>query len=121
MSIGPKRAKRVVRERASTTKRVLTHVVLVAYSAFAMGPILVTLFASLKSEPSFFSSPASFPTHFYFANYSQAWAQGDLLPAFVNSVVVTVSSVLVSLLFGAMAAYAVVRLRSRHTGVLQSY
>ena len=33
---GPGRA--VARERASTTKRVLTHVVLVLYSAFAMGP-----------------------------------------------------------------------------------
>ncbi len=64
--------------------------VLIAYSAFAVGPILITLFASLKSEPSFFSAPASFPTHFYFANYTQAWAQGDLLPAFLNSVLVTV-------------------------------
>ena len=67
----------------------------------------MTLFASLKSEPSFFSSPASFPIHLYFANYSQAWTQGDLLPAFGNSVLVTVVSVLVSGLVGAMAAYAV--------------
>ncbi len=108
-------------ERASRTKRALTQVVLIAYSAFAVGPIVITLFASLKSEPSFFSSPASFPTHFYFANYTQAWAQGDLLPAFLNSVLVTVVSVVVSGLVGAMAAYAVVRLRSRRSGLLQSY
>jgi raffinose/stachyose/melibiose transport system permease protein len=117
----PKRAKRVARERASTTKRALTHVVLVLYSAFAMGPIVLTLFASLKSEPSFFSSPASLPIHPDFANYSQAWSQGDLLPAFGNSVLVTVVSVLVSGLFGSMAAYAVVRLRARHSGAIQAY
>ncbi len=117
----PKRAKRVARERASTTKRVLTHVVLVVYSAFAMGPILLTLFASLKSEQSFFSSPASFPVHPDFANYSQAWNQGDLLPAFGNSVLVTVVSVLVSGLFGSMAAYAVVRLRAGHSAAIQGY
>ena len=114
-------ARRHRAERASKTKRVLTHVVLIGYSAFAVGPILITLFASFKSEPSFFSSPASFPTHFYFANYSQAWQQGDLFPAFLNSVLVTTVSVVVSGLVGAMAAYAVVRLRTRHTGLLQSY
>ena len=112
---------RLVRERAHTTKRVLTHVVLAFYSAFAIGPIILTLFASLKSEPSFFSAPASFPTHLYFANYSQAWSQGDLFPAFINSVLVTVASVLVSGLTGAMAAYAVVRLRARRSGLIQSY
>ncbi len=108
-------------ERAPRAKRVLTHVVLVVYSAFAVGPILLTLFASLKSEPSFFSSPASFPTHLFFSNYTQAWDQGDLLVAFGNSVLVTVVSVLVSGITGAMAAYAVVRLRSRGAGVIQSY
>ena len=108
-------------ERANGAKRVATHVVLIAYSAFAVGPILVTLFASLKSEPSFFNSPASFPTHLYFANYSQAWNQGDLLVAFANSLVVTVVAVLVSSLFGSMAAYALVRLRARGSPVLQTY
>ena len=117
----PKAARKVARERASTTKRALTHVVLVLYSAFAMGPILLTLFASLKSEPSFFSSPASFPVHPYFANYSQAWDQGDLLPAFGNSILVTVVSVLVSGMAGAMAAYAVVRLKAGPSGIIQGY
>jgi raffinose/stachyose/melibiose transport system permease protein len=86
-----------------------------------VGPIILTIFASLKSEPSFFSSPASFPTHLYLDNYSQAWTQGDLLPAFGNSMLVTAVSVLVSGLTGAMAAYAVVRLRAPHPGLIQSY
>jgi raffinose/stachyose/melibiose transport system permease protein len=118
---GPPPPRRRTAERASTTKRVLTHVVLGAYSLFAVGPIVITLFASLKSEPSFFSSPASFPTHLFFSNYTQAWDQGDLLVAFGNSVLVTVSAVLVSGLTGAMAAYAVVRLRARHAGAIQAY
>ena len=99
----------------------LTHVVLALYSAFAMGPIIVTLFASLKPEASFFSAPASFPSHLYFANYSQAWDQADLLVAFGNSILVTVVSVLVSGFTGAMAAYGVVRLRAKHSGAVMSY
>lgn len=121
MSAAPRRRSGRRAERAPRTKRVLTHVVLVVYSAFAIGPILVTLFASLKSEPSFFSSSASFPTHLVFANYSQAWNEGDLLVAFGNSLLVTAVSVLVSGITGAMAAYAVVRLRSRGGGLVQSY
>lgn len=108
-------------ERAVIAKRVFTHVILILYSAFAIGPIVVTVFASLKSESSFFSSPASFPTHLYFVNYSQAWHQGGLLVAFGNSVLVTLVSVIVSGLTGAMAAYGVVRLRAKHADVIQSY
>lgn len=108
-------------ERRRNTKRVLTHVVLVLYSAFAVGPILVTLFASFKSESSFFSSPASFPSTLYFANYSQAWSQGGLLTAFINSAVLTVAAVLVSGIAGSMAAYGVVRLKARHSNLIQSY
>ena len=96
------------------------HVVLVLYSAFAIGPILVTLFASFKSEPSFFTSPYSFPTHLYWSNYSQAWNQGGLLSAFRNSIIVTVVAVFVGGLVSALAAYAVVRLRPRGSALIQT-
>ncbi len=82
---------------------------------------MITVFASLKSQASFFSSPASLPKQLLFENYSQAWTQGDLLPAFGNSLLVTVVSVLVSTLTGSMAAYAVVRLRAKRPGLIQGY
>ncbi len=108
-----------MRSLTARGRHVLVHGFLIAYSAFAIGPIVVTLFASFKSEPSFFSSPYSFPTHLYFSNYSQAWTQGDLLPAFGNSFLVTIVSILVSSTVGAMAAYAVVRLKARFSGLVQ--
>jgi raffinose/stachyose/melibiose transport system permease protein len=119
--IDAKAARRGPPESAQGTKRVLTHVVLILYSIFAMGPIVVTVLASLKSEPSFFSAPASIPTHLLFSNYTQAWDQGGLLVAFRNSLIVTIVSVLVSTTIGSMAAYSIVRLRAKHSGVITSY
>lgn len=102
-------------------KRITLHVILLVYCVFAIGPIILTVFASLKTQSSFFSSPGSFPTNPDFSNYAQAWSQGDLLPALVNSVVVTIVAVAVSSLFGSMAAYAIVRLRARFSGLLMAY
>jgi raffinose/stachyose/melibiose transport system permease protein len=94
--------------------------VLIAYSAFSVAPVIVTIFASLKSEHSFFSSPYSFPTQLFFSNYSQAWASGGLLVAFRNSLIVTGVAVVVSSGAASLAAYAVVRLRPRFAGFVQA-
>jgi raffinose/stachyose/melibiose transport system permease protein len=114
-------ARRGPPESAHGTKRLLTQVILIVYSIFAMGPIVITVFASLKSQQSFFGSPASFPTHLLFSNYTQAWDQGGLLVAFRNSFIVTIVSVLVSTTIGSMAAYSIVRLRAKHPGVITGF
>jgi raffinose/stachyose/melibiose transport system permease protein len=86
---------------------------LILYSAFSLVPILFTVFASLRSDSSFFGSPFSLAGGIALSNYSQAWAQGDLAVGLGNSVIVTVVGVATSTVLGAWAAYAVVRLRPR--------
>ena len=87
--------------------------VLLLYSAFSLIPILFTVFASLRSDSSFFGSPFSLAGGVALSNYTQAWSQGDLADGLLNSVIVTVVGVATSTITGGWAAYAVVRLRPR--------
>lgn len=97
----------------------LSHIALICYSAFAVTPLIFTLFASFKTVSGFFASPFAVPWPLVWSNYSGAWQQADLLSAFVNSIVVAAASIAVSTIVSAWAAYAIVRLRLRASAALQ--
>jgi raffinose/stachyose/melibiose transport system permease protein len=69
------------------------------------------------------TSPMSFPGHPAFSNFSTAWkgtggAGGTLGNAMLNSVIITVSSVLLLIMIGSLCAYAIARRPGKLTGVL---
>jgi ABC-type glycerol-3-phosphate transport system permease component len=75
---------------------------------------LWTVSISLKSNQEFFSSsPWALPKSPTLENYHQAWTNAHIGDFFLNSVMVTVGSVAVSLTLSAMAAYALGRIRFR--------
>jgi raffinose/stachyose/melibiose transport system permease protein len=100
-------------------RRGLSHIALICYSAFAVTPLIFTLFASFKTVSGFFANPFSVPWPLVWSNYSNAWSQADLLSAFINSLVVAAASIAVSTVVSAWAAYAIVRLRIRASAPLQ--
>jgi raffinose/stachyose/melibiose transport system permease protein len=107
-------------ERRRTSRlRPLTHLVLIAYSIFAVVPVVFIVLASVKSTPEFFGDPFGLPKPVAWSNYSAAWDQGGLLSAFRDSIVVTLGAVVVSTTVSGLAAYAVVRLRPRFPAALQ--
>ena len=100
-------------------RRPLTHLALIAYSVFAVLPIVFIVLASVKSTPQFFGDPFGVPKPVTWSNYSSAWTQGGLLSAFRDSIIVTAVAVTVSTVVSGMAAYSVVRLRPRYSPVVQ--
>jgi len=66
---------------------------------------------SLKNNAEIFAGNIiGLPESFRFSNYSAAIANGEILRYFLNSVFVTFSTVVVSSVLAAMAAYAIVRM-----------
>ena len=57
------------------------------------------------------AAPFALPEVFHWENYQQAWTMGKLGTALVNSVLVCGITLVVSLFFGAMAAFAIARMR----------
>lgn len=86
--------------------------VLFVYAALIFIPLLVVFFGSLKTTPEIFANAFAPPTSLNFDNYAQALTSGNLGPAFLNSMIITLCSVSLTLLFGSLAAYGLSRIPS---------
>ncbi|MBW7454866.1 carbohydrate ABC transporter permease [Paenibacillus sepulcri] len=71
-------------------------------------PFYLVIVNTFKSEQETAARPMSLPTTWDFSNYAQVFEQTSIVQSFGNSLVVTVVSVLLMVLIGAMAAYPVV-------------
>lgn len=75
-------------------------------------PIIWLLMSSLKSPSEFNTKPMfALPDGFYWQNYVDAWTIGNIGTYFTNSVMATFPALFCILLFGAMAAFAIEKLR----------
>ncbi len=91
--------------------RIFQSVVLVWFSIFALViiyPIIWLGLSGLKSNSDFFLNTWSLPEEWFWSNYKAAWDAG-IGQFFLNSVYVTVVSVITVLLLGSMAAYGLSR------------
>lgn len=104
-------ARRTPRRRRSIGgygKPVLEIVMVLATVAY-MFPLYIMVSMSFKTAAEAAGSPISPPQSLYLENYATAWSEADLGRALTNSLIVTVISITVAVLIGAMAGYAIVR------------
>ena len=95
--------------------RLGVHLILIAYSALAVGPILLVVMNSFKNRNAIFGSPLSLPSAetFSLIGYMKVFNASHIGLYFLNSMIVTVVSMGAVLLFGAMAAWALTEYRFR--------
>jgi raffinose/stachyose/melibiose transport system permease protein len=89
------------------------HIVLIGYVLVACGPIVLIVLNSIKSRTAIFGEPFSLPTAetFSMAGYETVFARARFELYFLNSFIVTVAAVVLVLVFGAMAAFALAEYR----------
>lgn len=99
------------------------HLVLLAYSVIALGPILLIIFNSMKSRRALFDSAFSIPSPstFDLTGYRTVLEEANFDRYFLNSLIVTVVSVLLVVLLSAMAAHALVEYDFRGNTLLGIY
>ncbi|MGB3643793.1 MAG: carbohydrate ABC transporter permease, partial [Mesorhizobium sp.] len=100
---------------ASPARSIAAHGILILYTIIALFPVLIVIVNSFKSRQAIFREPLMPPTAstFDLIGYVTVMKQGDFLLYFQNSFVVTVVSLFLVLLFGAMAAFALSEYRFR--------
>lgn len=86
------------------------YVVLVALAIFALGPLVVLAFNSLKSNAEVGANPLGPPLSPVFENFPTAWTQGGFATTMVNSAILTFGTVVGVCVISGMAAYAMSRL-----------
>lgn len=101
------------REAAGTRERyrplVFNHVVLGLLAAFAILPLVVLLFNSLKTNSEIGLNPLGLPRSIHWENFGNAWDQGEFSMTVGNSVILVVSTVALELVLGGLAAYGLAR------------
>ncbi|MCW1410012.1 carbohydrate ABC transporter permease [Rhizobium sp. 1AS11] len=109
--------------RTSPIRTGLVHLALSAYTLVALFPVFLTIVNSFKDRASIFREPLMIPTPstFSLVGYLTVLGQGDFATYFQNSFIVTIVSILLVLLFGAMAAFALSEYRFRGNMLLGLY
>lgn len=108
---------------SSLPRTIAAHAILLAYTVIALFPVVVIVINSFKSRNAIFRTPLAPPTAetFDLIGYKTVLAQGDFLLYFQNSFIVTVASLFLVLLFGAMAAFALAEYRFRGNTLMGLY
>lgn len=90
-----------------------TNVFLWGYAVVAIGPLLLMVNNSLRSQQQIATAPLGLPLEPTVQSYQEAWLTASFETYFVNSIVVTVGSVALGTAVSLLAAYAFARSRSR--------
>lgn len=91
--------------------RVIRYVLIVVLLAFYLFPFLMVLVNAFKKKVSIVRNPLALidPNGLYLENFAEAFKQMKYPLAFANSLIITVFSAFLIILFAAMAAYIFVR------------
>jgi len=98
------------KQHARTISTII-YVFLVLLAIIYIVPLLWVLITSLKDDSTLMLSPWAMPAQIEWGNYEFAWTKGHLGAAMLNSLIVCTTTLVVSMLFGSMAAFAIAKLR----------
>ena len=76
---------------------------------------------SFKTNSEIFTNPFGLPESFYLDNFTFAWTAGKLGVATLNSAIVCITTLILSMIIGSMAAFAISRLRWKLSKVCLTY
>ena len=85
-------------------------IALFTFAAMILVPSLIVVLGSFKTDAEVYNKPLSLPESWSLGNYSRLLSDSDLDVSFRNSVFVTVSSVLLTLILASLASFAIARM-----------
>jgi raffinose/stachyose/melibiose transport system permease protein len=97
------------------------YVILVILALFALGPLVILVFNSLKSKAEIGRNPLGLPLSPVFENFPAAWTQGDFSTTMVNSTILTVGTIVGVCIIAGTSAYAMARLDLPGTNAVLLY
>jgi len=95
-----------------------SYIILILWSFTVLFPLWVMVINSFKDRLSIYKNPFGLPEKWNFSNYSAVLTDGDFLIYFRNSFIVVILSLLLLLIFGSLAAYALANWRGKVSNVV---
>ena len=120
-------SKTVLPELETTSKKKPSATQIVIYAFLVLicityiVPLLWVFNVSFKTNKEIFTAPFALPEHISFDNFSFAWKAGRLGIATLNSFIVCVVALVLSMLIGSMAAFGIARMRWKGAKLAMTY
>jgi N-acetylglucosamine transport system permease protein len=92
---------------------ILSHAFLVGWAVLTTLPLLWAVVSSFKTDQEILTDPWGLPSGMRWDNWARAWNEAHIGRYFLNSAIVVSGALLITMLFGAMAAYVLARYRFR--------
>ncbi len=97
------------------------HAGLILWGVISIYPLVWVLLTSLKYTRELYADPFGLPHSWKWSNYRDAWVYAKMGAYFLNSVLVTVASVVLVLFLASTAAFALARFQFRLKGLVWGY
>ena len=97
--------------QVSRWSAISTQTVLVAWSVIVIFPMLWMVYSSFKTDQELFFSPWSPPAELQWDNFERAWNKAHVGEYLLNTLIVVIPALLLTLILSAMAAYVLARFR----------
>ena len=102
-----------------TLQSVLGTLILILAAAAVILPLLWVLLTSLKSNKDFYAHVWGLPQEWLWSNYARAWERGNIGTGAINSLIVTLCSLLLGLTCSTTTAYVLARYKFKGRGLLR--
>lgn len=107
-------------KKAKNRYRIIMTGDMICLSLIVLVPLLIMLLGSFKNETEAQLFNLKLPTEWVFDNYSYVIIHGGIARAFLNSIIITVSVVVIVLISGSICAFVVSRRQNRYTKFVYS-
>ena len=104
--------------RRRTFRTVSSYAILLFFAVIYVSPLLILIFASLKTLPEFFADPTGVPEGFELANYADAWELANFPRFLVNSLIYTVVGTTSFVIMSVFVAFPIARGYVKGAGAL---
>ncbi|MDT8716721.1 carbohydrate ABC transporter permease [Clostridium sp. 19966] len=98
--------------------KLLMYAVLIIFGVLNIYPLIWMLFTSFRTNREISRSTFALPTELHFENYVHAWKTANIGEYFINSVIVAVISIIITIFIGAMAAYVLAKFKFKSSGFI---
>ena len=120
---GSTTSRRAQRQRGDIANSIVVHGLLIAFAIGAVAPILVVVVNSFKSTMGIFGAPFALPnaTTFSLRGWIDLFSKGDFILNYRNSLIVTAATILLTVVLGTAAAWALVEYQVRVSAILTGF
>jgi N-acetylglucosamine transport system permease protein len=93
--------------------KIITYLILTLWGLIVVFPMLWSVMTSFKTDQEIFFSPWALPKVMMFENFARAWVKARMGPYLINTLLIILPALFLTLLTSSMAAYVLARFQFR--------